>query len=131
MTPLINAVSKNNIVLVKKLLSDPNIIVSKPDSKGKTCLHQAVMSISLYGLNSYSGRIAFEIIKLLLKKYPALSDLKDLSGKGPANPAYSVPEVRKFIKSYKSTFYRKNPNTEKKRRGGKRSTQRKSRKQKP
>jgi hypothetical protein len=68
---------------------------------------------------------AYATIKLLLKKYPALADIKNKDGMGPGNLKFAGKEVHDLIKPYKSTFLKKNPNTEKNKRGGLRKTRNK------
>ena len=111
-TPLINAVKNNNLAVVKKLVYIPNIKYSKQDKEGNTCLHYA----SAIASSSYDEKkkTAFEIIKLLLEKYPALADIKNKKGFGPGNPKVAIaPNVRAFIKGRKSSLFKKNPNAEK------------------
>jgi hypothetical protein len=126
-TPLINAVKQNNLLIVKKLINNPNIIISKQDLDGRTCLHYASYYASVYVGNS-KNNVAFEIVKLLIDKYPALTDIKDKTGVGPGNKQFALaPNVREYIKTRKSGLFKKNPNIEKNKRdinkkvGGKRS----------
>jgi serine/threonine protein kinase len=111
-TPLINAVKSNNLAVVKKFIYIPNIKYSKQDKEGNTCLHYASAIAS--SRSGEKGRNAFEIIKLLLEKYPALADIKNKNGFGPGNPKVATaPNIRAFIKGRKSTLFKKNPNAEK------------------
>jgi len=125
--PLTFAVKQNNLLVVKKLVDIPNIKFSaNSGSTQLTCLHWA--SIKASRLNGKEKETALEIIKVLLKKYPALADIKDNDNMDPANPYYAKSsDVRRLIKSHKSWLFKKNPNTEKNvrntRRGGKRKTQ--------
>jgi len=118
------SIMKVNIDLVKKALEDPGILISKKDSYGKTCLHYASAIASF--TKGEQKQTAFEIVKLLLERYPALADIKDNEGKGPGNPSIATdPDVRKLILSAKSTFFKRNPNTEKSKRGaGRKRTRR-------
>ena len=114
-TPLINAVKWNNLLLVKKFINTPNIIISKQDRLGKTCLHYASHNASTYIDNAKN--VAFEIVKLLIDKYPALTDIKDKTGAGPGNKQIAVAaNVRNYIKSRKSGLFKQNPNIEKNKR---------------
>jgi serine/threonine protein kinase len=124
--PLTFAVKQNNLLVVKKFVDIPNIQISAYNDKNQlTCLHWASIKASI--LNGKEKETALEIIKVLLKKYPALADIKDNDDKGPANPYYAKsPDVRTLIKNHKSWLFKKNPNTEKNNRstmwGGKRKT---------
>lgn len=129
LTSLHMATIHNNIVLIKKLLTIPDIIISKRDITGKTCLHYAAMTANgkqfldtitnepvKYGPDFKDT--AFEIVKILLEKYPALADIKDNDNKSPDNQEYTTPAVHSYIKSKKSGFFKRNPDTEKNRRKG-------------
>jgi hypothetical protein len=48
--------------------------------------------------------IAFDIVKLLLDKYPALADINDNNGKSPGNKEYVILAIQDYIKSKKTTL---------------------------
>jgi ankyrin repeat protein len=123
---LIDSVMKVDILSVKEALSNSGTFISKRDKYGKTCLHYASeIASSSKGMQRLK---ALEIVTLLLAKYPALADIKDNEGKGPGNPLIATdPDVRKIIKSAKSTLLKRNPNTEKNKRGAGRKSLRRRR----
>lgn len=107
-TALTYAVKNNKVHLVKWLLSSKKVKTALKDTYGKTCLHYAVVITN----NAEFRKDAFEIIKLLIAENPALPDIKDNSGAGPANKKYALnAEVCDYIKTRKSTLFSSKKNT--------------------
>jgi ankyrin repeat protein len=126
-TPLINAVKSNNIIYVKKLLSTGKVLTAKRDNYGRTCLHYAV--INSQNLPVEQRATAFELVKLLIAENPALPNIKNYRQKGPGNPNFAINEtVRDYVKTRKSTFFKKHQNTNKSKKSGGRKTHRSRRK---
>ena len=112
LTPLAKAAKYNNIYLVKKLLNTGNALTTITDIKGKTCLHYAVDNTTIYASDPEKYRTAFEIVKLLIAENPALPNIKDKNKKRPGSRKYAkVPEVSSYVKSRKSTFFKRRPDT--------------------
>ena len=124
-TALMFAADKGNLPLVKLLLSSPKILTARKDTDGNTALHYAVLYYNL----EWPPSKDFPIVKLLIEANPALPDIKDNSGRGPGNRAYTfrIPEVRKYIKSRKSPFIGTRKINTNKTKGGKKSNRRKTR----
>jgi len=127
-TPLMDAILHNNLELVKDIVNTPGIIISKRNNKGLTCLHFASINASILSGEGYfkpEDTNGFKIIQLLVNKYPALTDIKDNDKLGPGNNKYArIGFIRDFIKSKKSWLLFRNPNTERKVRGGRKQTRR-------
>jgi ankyrin repeat protein len=103
-------VINNNIDAVSYLLSSGKVKTGLRDLDGRTCLHYAVFNTQ----NEAKAINAYKIIKSLIEVNPALPNIKDYYKKGPGNPEYAVrTNIREYIKSRKSTLFRKNPNTNK------------------
>ena len=108
-TPLIYAVRQENFYLAKKLV-EKGAKTSFVDNDGKTVLHYAAIIAS--DLKGEEKAKAFDLVKLLVDKNPALPNMKNKSKKGPANPEYiKNATVRNYIKSRKSTLFTKRKNT--------------------
>ena len=117
-TPLIYAVRQENFYLAKKLV-EKGAKTSFVDNDGKTVLHYAAITAS--DLKGEEKAKAFDLVKLLVDKNPALPNMKNKSKKGPANPEYiKNATVRNYIKSRKSTLFTKRKNTN----GGERTRKR-------
>jgi hypothetical protein len=105
----------NNRPLISKLVSLEGIVISKQSAKGETCLHMAAKMASgkFYqdpltdkpiAVTPDATDSAFDIVKLLLDKYPALADISDNSGKTPGNKEYVIQAIQDYIKSKKTTL---------------------------
>ena len=115
-TPMILAAIFNNITLVKKLLSRNAKLASK-DHLGRTALHYAAINAS--DLTGNAKKQAFEIVQLLMETNPILPNIKNNSGKGPANPEYiKNASVREYIRSRKSSMFSKKPKNTNLKKGG-------------
>jgi len=129
-TPLMDAVLNNNYTLVKTILANPDTIVSEQNNKGLTCLHLASINASLINTAEttyYEYRNGFKILFALLKKYPALADIKDYNNEKPGSVKYATTKVvQKIINSKKSWLIFRNPNTERQRRGGAKTRRRRT-----
>jgi hypothetical protein len=123
-TALSYAVKRNNLNLVKYLLSSKKVHTAIKDDNGQTPLHYAVANTN----NPAFYKEAFEIIRLLIEENPALPNIKDNSDKGPGNKEYALKsEIRQYIKSKKSSMFSKKKNTNKMKAGSKRKTLNKKR----
>lgn len=102
--------------LFKTILDFPYTKTALKDEKGNTALHYATTN-----MKGYLRDIDREVINSLLKKNPALADIKNNLGKGPGNLDIVTQDVHNIIKKKKSTFFHKNPNTNKARKTRKRN----------
>jgi len=123
---LMLAVKSKNLYLVSRLLEFPYLKTGyKNPTDGKTALHYA--AIASYKLSGNFIRMSLsespehKILKLLIDRNPALTEIRNSQKKGPGNPAYvGYGFTRRYIKSRKSgMFSRKHNNTNLA--GGKRS----------
>jgi len=102
-TVLMNACYDGCIWLIEKLLSYPHIKTSTRDHNGLTALHY----LSMKSRNSQTEEF-IKPIEMLLKKNPALANIKNVKGRGPANPNYAGTGLtRKYIKASKSGIFTK------------------------
>ncbi len=117
-SPLMLAVKSRNLYLVSRLLEYPALKTAyiNPDD-GKTALHYAAReSRRVNGNNTrtaLSSDPVHQILKLLIDRNPALTEIRNSAKKGPGNPAYvGYGFTRKYIKSRKSgMFGKKHQNT--------------------
>jgi len=108
-TPTIFAIQQHNFYLAKKLV-EKGAKTGFANNLGKTALHYAAINAS--ELIDARKPVAFDLVKLLIDKNPALPNMKNKSKKGPANPNYvKNASVRNYIKSRKSTLFTKRKNT--------------------
>ena len=109
-TPLIYASARANIYLVKILLDLPFTHTAQQNHLGKTALHYAA---SKSVEKPRDARIYNEIIELLLRRNPALSEIRDNNKKGPGNKDYVGQHsfARITIKRSKAGMFRKHKNT--------------------
>jgi len=112
-TPIIYAIHKNNIYLIKKLI-ELGAKTAIKDNFGRTALHHASVQASKEEPN------AFEIVKLLIEANPALPNIKNANKKGPGNPVFATKkEVRNYIRTRKTGWFNKRKeNTNAKKVGG-------------
>jgi ankyrin repeat protein len=112
-TPIIYAVHKNNIYLIRKLI-ELGAKTAIKDNFGRTALHHASVQASKGEPN------AFEIVKLLIEANPALPNIRNLNKKGPGNPVFATKkEVRNYIRTRKTGWFTKRKeNTNAKKVGG-------------
>ena len=115
---LMIAVKHSNLYLVKELLKFPYLKTAyKNPDDGKTALHYAArISRKLSGNDdrtAITDEPEHQILKLLIDRNPALTDIKNSSKKGPGNPDYvGHGFTRRYIKTRKSgLFSKKHVNT--------------------
>jgi serine/threonine protein kinase len=122
MTALMDAARICNVELVERLLVFKNIKTALQDNDGNTALHYVAMSCS-----AVNKQEALRIIDLLIRRNPALPDIKNRFNRGPANRhVCSDPEIQVSIKRHKSLLpFWPHKNTDKHNGGGKRKTMKK------
>jgi len=121
-TPLMLACALNNEALVNGILRIHGIRLAVQDNAGNTCLHFACRKASALTANTSDWDKARRIIETLLRRNPILSEIRNLNKQGPGNPAVSTdPRIRAYVKRVKTyiwQFWKRNPDTNAGRGGG-------------
>jgi len=105
-TPIMIVSNNKNVNLLQKLLELPNIKLATQDINGNTMLHYLTNRIQFTLIDSEK-----KLIEKILEKNPVLADIKNNNGEGPGNIHLTHSSVHAFIKTKKSTIFRKHKNT--------------------